>query len=460
MTRSSRLAEIDLPDFGEPTVQPEIPRAIYEARVAAALARARDEGLDALVVYADREHTANLTYLTGYDPRFEEALLILVPSRPPTLVVGNEGWGYADLAGGAFDKVLWQGFSLLGQPHDKLRPLASLLREAALAHGQAIGAVGWKYLATEEGGGPDWIDFPSFVTDAIKGVSGSIVNATPIFMNPRDGLRAVNDVHQLASMEFAATFASQALRNVLFGIRPGMTELAAARLMQLNGLPLSAHPMLSAGPRARAGLPSPSLRPMQRGEPVTMALGLWGGLSARAGFLVASEDELPEAIRDYVEKLVAPYFGAVTAWYETLAIGVPAGTLFDAIHSRIGDPFFGVTLNPGHLIHIDEWVHSPVTKGSTIPLVSGMALQADVIPATGTDYFTTNIEDGIALADADLRTAFAASYPEAWSRIEKRRAFMIETLGIRLRPEVLPFSNIPAYLPPFWLAPTRAMTMR
>ena len=28
-----------------------------------------------------------------------------------------------------------------------------------------------------------------------------------------------------------------------------------------------------------------------------------------------------------------------------------------------------------------------------------MALQCDIIPATGTDYFTTNIEDGIALAD-------------------------------------------------------------
>jgi hypothetical protein len=279
-------------------------------------------------------------------------------------------------------------------------------------------------------------------------------------MNPRDGLRAVSDVHQLAQFEFAATFASQALRNVLFGVRPGMTELEAARLMGLNGLPLSAHPMLSAGPRARAGLPSPSLRRIGRGEPVTMALGLWGGLNARAGFMVEDARELPAGIGDYVEKLVAPYFGAIVAWYEALELGAPAGALYEAIHSRIGDPFFGVTLNPGHLIHLDEWVHSPVTKGSNIPLVSGMALQADVIPATGTDYFTTNIEDGIALADAELRAEFARLYPEAWARIEKRRAFMTDTLGIRLRPEVLPFSNIPAYLSPFWLAPRRAMTVR
>jgi amino acid transporter len=30
-------------------------------------------------------------------------------------------------------------------------------------------------------------------------------------------------------------------------------------------------------------------------------------------------------------------------------------------------------------------------------------------------------------------------------------------LGIHLKPEVLPFSNIPAYLPPFWLSPQQAM---
>ncbi len=88
-----------------------------------------------------------------------------------------------------------------------------------------------------------------------------------------------------------------------------------------------------------------------------------------------------------------------------------------------------------------------------------MALQVNIIPATGTDYFTTNIEDGIALADEELRRAFAAAYPAAWERIEKRRAFMIASLGIELHPDVLPFSNLPAYLPPFLLRPARAMTV-
>jgi hypothetical protein len=34
---------------------------------------------------------------------------------------------------------------------------------------------------------------------------------------------------------------------------------------------------------------------------------------------------------------------------------------------------------------------------------------------------------------------------------------MKKELGIRLKPEILPFSNIPAYLPPFLLNPSMAM---
>jgi hypothetical protein len=63
------------------------------------------------------------------------------------------------------------------------------------------------------------------------------------------------------------------------------------------------------------------------------------------------------------------------------------------------------------------------------------------------------------LADEELRGDFARKYPEAWNRIQARRSFMADGLGIRLKPEVLPFSSTPAYLPPFLLRPDRAMTV-
>ena len=98
-------------------------------------------------------------------------------------------------------------------------------------------------------------------------------------------------------------------------------------------------------------------------------------------------------------------------------------------------------------------------RGSGVPLRSGMVLQVDIIPATGTDHFTTNIEDGIALADEALRDALADRFPDAWQRITARREFMVSELGFRIAPEVLPLSDMPAYLPPFLLRPDHVMTL-
>jgi len=461
------LCDLDLPDFGLPTQQPTITADTYRKRIAALGDRAEADNLDVLVVYGDREHFANLAYLTGYDPRFEESLLVLnVRSRKsekPILVVGNEGLGYVKISPvwNDFEIALCPTLSLLDQPRSQGRRLGDILDAAGVRAGRRVGTIGWKSFIPAEVDSPEQsVELPSFLVDTLREKAGRrelVVNRTALLMAADDGLRSINEVDQLACFEFAATHASQAVRNVVFSMTPRMTELEACARMGLNGLPLSCHVMLSSGERAVMGLPSPSSRRIGLGDPITTACGLWGGLTCRAGFVVASARDLPPTIADYVEKLVAPYFAAIVAWYERIGIGVSGGELYDTIHERIGAPFFGVGLNPGHLLHLDEWLSSPVSRNSKIALRSGMALQADVIPATGTAYFTTNIEDGIALADAQLRAAFSREYPEAWERIQRRRRFMEAALGIRLKPEVLPFSNLPAYLPPFWLNPGRAL---
>jgi hypothetical protein len=66
--RLVELAEIELPDFGTPTVEPTISADEYAARLSQVRERADARGLEFLLVYGDREHGANLTFLTGYDP--------------------------------------------------------------------------------------------------------------------------------------------------------------------------------------------------------------------------------------------------------------------------------------------------------------------------------------------------------------------------------------------------------
>lgn len=458
---SIRLTVVELPEFGVPETRPELAKDIYARRFEAFMDRTRQAGLSAVVVYSDREHFANLAYLTGFDPRFEEALMIAVPGRDPVILTGPENQGCAAGSMLDMDVKLYPPFGLLGQNREGTPALSDVLAAAGVQHGATVGAIGWKYFGAYETSQPEsWIEVPAFIVDTLRAVignSGRVVNATALLMDSSSGLRALNEIDQLAQFEFSATHASEAIKRVLAGIRPGMREFDAARLMQPIGLPHSAHTMLSTGRRAYLGLGSPSDKPMQRGEPFTTAIAFWGALTCRAGWLVEDASELPAGAEDYIERLAAPYFECCAEWYETVGIGVTGGELDTLVKKHLGDKFFGVFLNPGHLIHLDEWMNSPIYPGSTESLQSGQAIQLDIIPATGSSYFTSNVEDGIALLDEAGRADFAERWPDAWNRIEARRAFMAERIGIRLKPEVLPFSNLQGFLPPFILSPEQAL---
>jgi len=451
------LAEIELPEFELPRQQPVIPAATYERRIADVYEAMSKRGLDAVVVYGDREHFANMSYLTGFDPRWEESLLILVPGRPPRLVVGNENVAWARVVPFGIDVVRLPKFSLIGQPDPGDVALSDVLRDAGIAAPaiRAVGLIGWKFWT-----GPQtarWIDVPHFIVQEVAALVDSVTNATDLLMSPDGGLRLFNDVDQIAAFEFAATHASEGVRRLLHGVRAGMTELEASQLMQPILLPFSYHPTMLSGPNAAYGVASAGDRVLQVGDPVCTGLGYWGGNTARAGFLVEDESQLPDGAADYLQKLAEPYYATAAAWYETIRIGLTAGELYDVTFSRIGDPFYGVYLNPGHFIHLDEWPSSPVSPASPVVFTSGNALQLDIIPITGSAYHTAQIEDGVVLADAELRLRIATQYPKAWSRIQQRRSMVTKTFGIELHDEVLPLSNAAAYFPPFWLAPQLAM---
>jgi hypothetical protein len=197
---------------------------------------------------------------------------------------------------------------------------------------------------------------------------------------------------------------------------------------------------------------------LRRGDAAVAAIGLWGGNCARGGILVASSDELTSASDGYLEQLAVPYWRAIATWYETLALGIPGGELFDTVTGLLAGERFQPSLNPGHLIHYEEWSDSPIRAGSDDPIASGMVLQSDIIPTGIRPGWTVNCEDTIAIADSTLRAEMAVRHPELWSRVSARRAYVQDRLGIALAEEVLPLSCTCAYLRPFWLDLDRALT--
>jgi hypothetical protein len=110
-------------------------------------------------------------------------------------------------------------------------------------------------------------------------------------------------------------------------------------------------------------------------------------------------------------------------------------------------------LNPGHLARHDEWIHTPIRPGSGQRIVPGMPFQVDIIPTPMRDGWALNCQDRIVFAAAALK----AGHPGVVERIEARRNFVRDKLGIAIRDSILPLSSTPLCLPPFWLSARRLL---
>jgi Xaa-Pro aminopeptidase len=450
------LRQVLLPEESAEPEPPHIAAEDYARRCDEALNRA---GTSWVAVYGDREHSANLLFLTGFDPRFEEALLLLGPQSQRVLLVGNEGIVHAAVAGLPLEISLFQGFSLMGQPRERTPNLIRALKSVGLDTGAEIGVIGWKYLSSAETDNPSrpaWV--PALIVDALTEVTGTApVDVTPVLMAPGDGLRANNSVDQIAAFAWAALRSSQAVFRVMRALRPGMTERDAAAQMGYAGEQLSMHPIVASGAPGEAinGLRSPSGRQIAQGDGISCGIGYWGSLCCRAGLV---EDAVGS---DFFNQYVRPYFLAQAAWYATIGIGITGGEVAASVENALADAgaSFRPMLNPGHLISYDEWVHSPIEPGNETPLASGMALQCDIIPTPMPPGTALNCEDTIVLANESLREEIAARHPVLWNRIGRNRNLMERELGLTLRPETLPISLANAYLPPAWLSPELVCTL-
>jgi len=72
-------------------------------------------------------------------------------------------------------------------------------------------------------------------------------------------------------------------------------------------------------------------------------------------------------------------------------------------------------------------------------------------------YGGVSAEDGVAIADEQLRGEIRERFPEVWARMQRRRRYMIDVLGIELDESVLPMSDTVGYLRPLLLARGNAL---
>ncbi len=452
------LIDRDWPDFGAPAVPPPVGRAELAARLALIRDAMAAAGLDALAIYGDREHCANLSWASGFDPRFEEALMVVRPEGAPLLMAGNECLAYTRaspaVAAGDIAVAHCASFSLLSQPRDSDR--IEVLLDRALLRGGRIGTVGWKYWSAEEVGDPDHaIEIPSLLADLLRARADEVLNATALFMHPGTGLRSVVTVDDIARLEFANHMAAAAVRRIAFALREGMSDFAAVEAGRIGGLPLGCHTTFATGPQP-FGLSGPTGARIETGRTLSFNVCHWGANVCRAGWVAEGPEDLPAEARDYVEAFVGPYLQAMNLWCGLMRPGVPGGEVQAAMDAAL--PGFGVTLNPGHLIGTDEWISSPIFPGSDLPIRSGMAMQMDVIPDHPV-YGSTRMEDGYVIAEADLRAMLEERHPMVAARVEMRRSFLREA-GYDLPDSLLPLADTCGVVAPYLLAPRKLAVLR
>ena len=290
MTRH-KLIEIDWPEFhvGQRPAPPDAGE--LQERLDKVRQRMDMVGLTHLVVYGDREHFGNLRYLTNFDPRYEEALLIINQDSVPLLIVGNECLGYLDVSplhkAGGLRHELYQPFSLLSQSRGNSRHLRDILAGEGISVSSKIGCAGWKYFGeTEQPRSETALEIPSFIVDELRALSAfdAVVNATSIFMHPATGLRARASATDIAYFEFTNALSSEAMRRMLFGLEEGMSDYDVIALAGYNGEPFNCHMTFATGANASLGLGGPSGQIIQLGNPLSTNFAYWGSNICRAGW--------------------------------------------------------------------------------------------------------------------------------------------------------------------------------
>ncbi len=454
----AQLTRITWPDFGSPDLPPEF--GLAEARARLAALRHAGRHYDALVIYGDREHAANLHWITGFDPRFEEAVLV-VTEGSALLLVGNECLPYTQISplvrAGDVTVGRCAALSLPSQPRGGRR-LADWL-DGALPKGGVIGAVGWKWFGADEVDDPATaLDVPAFLADPLRAIAARVENATALMMHPGYGLRARVDAAEIARLEFANHMAAHAMRRMAFALRAGMTDFEAVQAAGIGGLPLGCHVTFATGARADQGLSGATGQVLQAGSRIGFNICHWGANVCRAGWLARGADDLPAAAQDYLTAFAMPYVQAMSDWCALMRPGVAGGQVWDVVQAALPLATFGITLNPGHLIGLDEWISSPIYEGSDVRLASGMAMQMDVIP-DHVVYGSTRMEDGYVIADAGLRMQLASQFPHVLDRAGQRRTFMREVIGMDVPDTLLPLADTCGIVAPWLLDPGLVVTL-
>ena len=432
-----------------------------EERYRKVISRMQEESLDTLIIYADVEHGSNFEYLTGFIPRFEEALLVVHVDGRNYMLMGNENLNKVEKSRLKSTAIHVPYFSLPNQPMIKTKSLKSLLLKAEIEKQKKIGIVGWKNFTNTFEDNSKLFDVPGYILDEVRGLVENeelLINATYVFIGEK-GVRCRNNVNEIEHYEFGASLASDCMLKAMNKIAVGISEMELGNELNAYGQYNSVVTIAAAGKRFEKANIYPTNKQVKEGDAISLTVGYKGGLSSRAGYAYKQEKDLPTEIKDYIEVVVKPYFNTIVSWLENVHCGMKGKEIYSLVDVVLPKETYNWTLCPGHLTADEEWMSSPIYEGSEEILESGMLFQTDIIPSVQ-GYSGTSAESTILLADNKLQKKIANEAPQLWKRIMKRKEYIRNELGIDLNADILPMCSSVAYLRPLLLSKNTAMCVK
>ena len=199
----------------------QIPREEYAQRVANAAEKAREWGLDVLIVNGSEADYANTRYFSNFWPLFERCGVAIAANGDCALMVGPESQIFAaDF--GVIEKIF-----ILHEYRESADPAYPEIRFNTFNEVlKAIGVSGQRIRI----GVAAWLDTNVVVMEGIRSAfpEAEIVRADQIMVD----LRSVKSDNEIACLREAAHITHIATQEVIKAIRPGMTELQLVGIAQ------------------------------------------------------------------------------------------------------------------------------------------------------------------------------------------------------------------------------------
>jgi Xaa-Pro dipeptidase len=339
------------------------PASEHAARIAAARARLRAEGLDALLIFAQESHL----YLTGYDTAgyvFFQCGVLTAADGPLLLLTRRPDLAQA-LDASLYDDVeLWFN----AEDADPARIVARMLAGLGLS-GRRIGVE----LATY---GLTAANF-QLLSAALAGAA-ALVDASHIVR----GLRLIKSPAELAYVRSAARLADDAVRAMIAAARPGaldsaVTAAGVTAMLAGGGDMPAGGPLVNSGPRAIYGRGIGGARRLAADDQIVVEIG-----ASYCRYNCCIEHSIVlGAVRPAQQRMFDVAADALQQVIAAARPGTPIGAL-DDIHRSVLDAggyakarfsacgySLGATFRP-------TWMDVPpmIYSGNTLPLQPGMVL--------------------------------------------------------------------------------------